>query len=60
MPTQVVSHIIDGEAIIIESPDWLRYNPESVPKAEPPKVTQMLNREQRRTAAAQIARNLKR
>ena len=62
MPTRQVSHVIDEGTIIIECPDWLRYNPQSVaePEPEPVKVTPMLNREQRRSAAAQIARNLKR
>lgn len=61
MPSAPVSHVIDNGALIIECPDWLRYNPESVPQEAPaPKVTSMLNREQRRAAATQIARNLKR
>ncbi len=55
-----VAHTVDGSALIIECPDWLRYNPQSVPEPEPTKVTPILNREQRRTVGARIARNLKR
>jgi hypothetical protein len=34
----IVPHMVDGNALIIECPDWLRYNPESVPKPEPKPV----------------------
>ncbi len=30
--SSVVQHMIDGDALIIECPDWLRYNPLSVPQ----------------------------
>jgi len=33
----VVQHMIDGDALIIECPDWFRYNPLSVPQPEKPK-----------------------
>jgi hypothetical protein len=61
MPTEVVNHIVDGNALIIECPDWFRFNPlsEPQPEPEPEKVTQ-LNREQRRAVAARVARSLKR
>jgi hypothetical protein len=46
--TMVVTHIVDGNALIIECPDWLRFNPLSVPQPEPqpeprpaPKVVDM-------------------
>lgn len=35
-----VSHVIDNGALIIECPDWLRYNPTSVPQPEPGPVPQ--------------------
>lgn len=44
-----VPHVIDGDALIIECPDWLRHNPQSVP--EPVKksapVTQLHRRGRR-------------
>lgn len=42
--THVVNHIVDGNALIIECPDWLRYNPLSEPQPEPkpqPKIVDM-------------------
>lgn len=30
----VVNHIVDGNVLIVECPDWLRYNPSSVPQEE--------------------------
>lgn len=60
--SNLVTHMVDNGALIVECPDWLRYNPQSVPEPEPapPKVTPTLNREQRRALATRVARNLKR
>lgn len=33
--SMIVSHVIDDSALIIECPDWFRYNPASVPQPEP-------------------------
>jgi hypothetical protein len=44
VPTHVVNHVVDGNALIIECPDWLRYNPLSEPQPEPkpePKIVDM-------------------
>lgn len=30
-----VNFIVDGNALIVECPDWLRYNPQSVPEPQP-------------------------
>lgn len=57
--SDVVPHMVDGDALIIECPDWFRYNPQSVAEPEPSRVTP-LNREQRRALATRVARNLKR
>lgn len=38
VPSATVSHVIDNGALIIECPDWLRYNPASVPQPEPKQV----------------------
>lgn len=33
-----VIHMVDGDALLIQCPDWLRYNPESYQEPEPAKV----------------------
>ena len=33
--TCVAQHSVDGNSLIIECPEWLRFNPESVPKPTP-------------------------
>ena len=38
VPAAPATHMIDGNALLIECPDWLRYNPESVPKKASPPV----------------------
>lgn len=55
----IVPHMIDDNALIVECPDWLRYNPQSVPELVPQRVTP-LNREQRRAVASSAARSVKR
>jgi hypothetical protein len=35
VPSQPISFIVEGNALIIECPDWLRFNPLSVPEPEP-------------------------
>lgn len=65
-----VAHVIDDGALIIECPDWLRYNPASAPEPEPmvdvevhlPKKLQDMqpNREQRRHIAKTVERSLRR
>lgn len=59
VPSHNVNHIVNGNALVVECPDWLRFNPQSVPKPEPEPVHH-LNRQQRRIAAARIASSLKR
>jgi hypothetical protein len=41
--TTVVTHIVDGNALIIECPDWLRFNPLSVPQPEPKPTPQVVD-----------------
>ena len=41
---QPVDHIIDGEALVVECPDWLRFNPQTVPEPEPAPVTELHTR----------------
>ncbi len=57
-----VSHIVEGNTLIVECPDWLRFNPQSVaePEPEPKKnVAQFVpNRQERRAIASKIARNI--
>lgn len=44
----IVAHTIDGDALVVECPDWLRYNPLSEPQPEPEKVTHINERATRR------------
>ena len=55
-----VVYLIDDKALIIECPDWLRFNPQSVPEPEKKENITQLNREQRRAIGARVARNPKR
>lgn len=53
MPSRTVNHMIDEGTLIVECPDWLRFNPLSVPDVPKPKIENRrpippLNREQRR------------
>ena len=45
----ITPHIVDGDTLIIECPDWLRYNPQSVPEPapKPAPVTQLHRRSRR-------------
>ena len=63
----IVSHVIDDGALIIECPDWLRYNPASVPEPNHIEVTLpgklrdgQPNRAQRRVIAKSVERSLRR
>lgn len=68
----VVEHMIDDGALIIECPDWLRFDPttEKEPEPEPIKKPTLvskviveddrMNRQERRAVANKIARALKR
>ena len=68
----VVAHMIDDGALIIECPDWLRFDPttEKAPEPEPIKKPTLvskviveddrMNRQERRAVANKIARALKR
>jgi hypothetical protein len=69
--SDIVPHIVDGNALIIECPDWLRFNPQSVeePEKEQPRSPLSLvkvavkddrmNRRERRATAAEIGRALR-
>jgi hypothetical protein len=35
VPSAPVQYVIDGDTMLIECPDWLRFNPLSVPQPEP-------------------------
>jgi hypothetical protein len=43
VPSEVVTHVVDGNALIIECPDWLRYNPLTEPKPEPKPETKVVD-----------------
>lgn len=52
--SQPVNHIVEGNTLIVECPDWLRFNPTSAPEPEPkPKanVEMIPNRHERRVLA---------
>ena len=40
VPSATVQYVIEGDTLLVECPDWLRFNPQSVPqpRAEPPPV----------------------
>ena len=43
-----VTHVVDGNALIIECPDWLRFNPQAVPEEKKPTPVTQLHRRGRR------------
>lgn len=62
-PVEPVEFTIEEDnTILIQCPDWLRYNPESITKPPLPKPTAVvhLNRQERRAIASKVAQRYKR
>jgi hypothetical protein len=51
VPTMPVQFMVEGDTLIVECPDWLRFNPLSVPQPEPvadppPQPTRVVSRDE--------------
>jgi hypothetical protein len=43
MPAAQVTHIVDGDTLVVECPDWLRFNPQSVAQSGPKPETKIVD-----------------